>query len=752
MAQIQNKFIANNAVTTSKIDNGAVTNDKVATGIDASKLGDGSVTNTEFQRLNGITGDIQTQLDAKVDESREGVANGIATLDAGGKVPVSQLPSAVMTYEGVWNANTNSPALADGAGDAGMVYRVGTAGTQDLGSGSITFDVGDYVIYNGTTWEKSDTTDAVASVNGQTGIVTLDTDDIAEGANLYFTDERAQDAVGNNLLDTASVDLTYNDGTGQISAAVLPAGVDHDSLNNFVANEHIDHSTVNIATGANSGLAGGGNITATRNIILDVNNLSTITPDASDTLPIYDVSGTVTGKATVSSIAATTSANRALSNLTATSVNLDVNPGTTNSIDLGSSTNVWRSLYIGTQSRFYELATGNQFGLIQGATLSTVNHVDQAKFTIQNTAANATRSQNSLGLFTPGQAASTPSGNVIIATGQVNSGTGTEATGEVKISTGRQNVGTGTGASGAITINSGATAAGGGASGIVSLLSGDTTTGNSGNTLISTGNSTSANSGNIILTTGTAGGTRGDIRFVDGTQGTVGHVWTSVDVNGSGSWQAPAAEYTDEQAQDAVGNILTDSASIDFTYNDGANTITAAVLPAGVDHDALNNFVANEHVDHTSVNIATSATSGLTGGGDISATRNISVQPDNATLVTAASGDLILVADVSDSNNLKKVTAQTIADLAVLPINDKKDITLVAGDITNQYVDLDFVARTDSINMSISGIMQVQGSDYTVNYTGGAGGVTRITFAGDLATGGASELVATDILNFQYEH
>lgn len=34
-----------------------------------------------------------------------------------------------------------------------------------------------------------------------------------------------------------------------------------------------------------------------------------------------------------------------------------------------------------------------------------------------------------------------------------------------------------------------------------------------------------------------------------------------------------------EAAQDAVGNILTDSASIDFTYNDAANTITGVVLP-----------------------------------------------------------------------------------------------------------------------------------------------------------------------------
>lgn len=36
--------------------------------------------------------------------------------------------------------------------------------------------------------------------------------------------------------------------------------------------------------------------------------------------------------------------------------------------------------------------------------------------------------------------------------------------------------------------------------------------------------------------------------------------------------------YTDEQAQDAVGNILTDSSTIDMTYNDGANTISAAAI------------------------------------------------------------------------------------------------------------------------------------------------------------------------------
>ncbi|HEY7120170.1 MAG TPA: hypothetical protein VH475_26515 [Tepidisphaeraceae bacterium] len=42
----------------------------------------------------------------------------------------------------------------------------------------------------------------------------------------------------------------------------------------------------------------------------------------------------------------------------------------------------------------------------------------------------------------------------------------------------------------------------------------------------------------------------------------------------------PVAGYTNEQAQDAVGAILTDSASIDFTYDDAANTITAAASTA----------------------------------------------------------------------------------------------------------------------------------------------------------------------------
>jgi hypothetical protein len=75
----------------------------------------------------------------------------------------------------MWNASTNSPILSNATGTAGYVYRVSTGGTRNLGSGNITFDVGDYAIFSSvnSAWEKADTTDAVSSVAGRTGDVTL---------------------------------------------------------------------------------------------------------------------------------------------------------------------------------------------------------------------------------------------------------------------------------------------------------------------------------------------------------------------------------------------------------------------------------------------------------------------------------------------------------------------------------------------------------------------------------------------------
>jgi len=111
-------------------------------------------------------------------------------------------------YKGTWNASTNTPALASGVGVAGNYYIVSVAGTTNL-DGITDWQVGDWAIYQGSEWEKVDNTDAVVSVNGFTGAVSLSTSNINEGSNLYFTNARA----------IASTLTGYTSGAGAITSA-----------------------------------------------------------------------------------------------------------------------------------------------------------------------------------------------------------------------------------------------------------------------------------------------------------------------------------------------------------------------------------------------------------------------------------------------------------------------------------------------------------------------------------------------------
>lgn len=78
------------------------------------------------------------------------------------------------------------------------------------------------------------------------------------------------------------------------------------------------------------------------------------------------------------------------------------------------------------------------------------------------------------------------------------------------------------------------------ASGLATVKSGENTgAGDTGGVLIKSGDSTSAASGSVTLESGAAGTTRGTIDFKDGSEGTIGHVWTSTGVNGEGNWAAP---------------------------------------------------------------------------------------------------------------------------------------------------------------------------------------------------------------------
>jgi hypothetical protein len=145
--------------------------DLVTSELDANKVpvvpsGNLSSTDTQSALI-----ELQLDVDSRILTSDIGMPNKVASLDGAGKVPATQLPNTVMEFKGQWNASTNSPTLADGTGNPGDTYIVNVAGTQNLGSGSISYEIRDFVMYDGSVWQKSDASDAITSVFGRQGVI-----------------------------------------------------------------------------------------------------------------------------------------------------------------------------------------------------------------------------------------------------------------------------------------------------------------------------------------------------------------------------------------------------------------------------------------------------------------------------------------------------------------------------------------------------------------------------------------------------
>jgi microcystin-dependent protein len=124
----------------------------------------------------------------------KGQPNGLAELDATGRIPSSQLTLEAFEYKGTWDAALNTPTLIDGTGNTGDTYHVTSEATVDLGSGNLIFKVGFKVVYNGTIWEVWETLNEVKTVNSVApdgaGNVSIDCGDVPEGSNLYYTEGR----------------------------------------------------------------------------------------------------------------------------------------------------------------------------------------------------------------------------------------------------------------------------------------------------------------------------------------------------------------------------------------------------------------------------------------------------------------------------------------------------------------------------------------------------------------------------------
>ena len=127
--------------------------------------------------------------------TEKGSSLGVAELDGSGKVPASQLPASVqggIRVIGFWNADTNTPDLSALTLSQGEAYQVSVDGNTSL-NGETNWLHRDLAVWEdgiAGNWFKMDNTDDVLSVAGKTGAVLLDTGDISEASNLYYTEGR----------------------------------------------------------------------------------------------------------------------------------------------------------------------------------------------------------------------------------------------------------------------------------------------------------------------------------------------------------------------------------------------------------------------------------------------------------------------------------------------------------------------------------------------------------------------------------
>jgi hypothetical protein len=222
-------------------------------------------------------------------------------------------------------------------------------------------------------------------------------------------------------------------------------------------------------------------------------------------------------------------------------------------------------------------------------------------------------------------------------------------------------------------------------------------------------------------------------------------------VDETGTVKIYAEGVTSEQVQDLVASALTDTTSVDFAYNDGANQITATVLPAGVNHDQLANFVANKHIDHTAVSIT--AGSGLSGGGDISASRTISM-PSVGSAGTYGSATQVPVFVTDAQGRVSSVTNTTISipaslvsdfteasqDAVGASLTDTASIDFTYNDVSNQ---ISAVVLPGGVNHNaLSNYVTNQHVDHSaVSVTAGTG----LTGGGDITASRTLNLSNTGV-------
>ena len=145
-----------------------------------------------------------TTVEAAIKEiyAEKGVADGIATLDNTGRIPSEQLPLEAIEFKGTFGDGTSTTGgdLPTTGVTKGDLY-ISNTNQYNSAVAGIVFNSGDKALYDGTAWRKNDAFDAVASVNGLLGAVTINTENTSTNTTNFDGFLGANDDTVQKALD-----------------------------------------------------------------------------------------------------------------------------------------------------------------------------------------------------------------------------------------------------------------------------------------------------------------------------------------------------------------------------------------------------------------------------------------------------------------------------------------------------------------------------------------------------------------------
>src|SRR6056297_3902572 len=458
--------------------------------------------------------------------------------------------------------------------------------------------------------------------NAPTGNYATHTVTISNGTNAiiydyYDPDTNTTYSAGNdldlsgttfNIESTLDFVSTINlDGTGSITGLdsidattenTLESALDHDDLTGFVANEHIDHSSVSISGG--TGLTGGGDITSSRTLS-HADTSSQASSDNSGNTFIQDISLDGYGH---------------LTGLTTGSVSsLDDYQSWTAQDDDGTT---------------YSITSGDTLQFAEGAGINS-NFTADDVLTITATLGDSVEKGelvNSGTLSFDWADSEVADDLTISSSGSVDSTSLTDG-GTISFDWVDAEVADNLTISSSGTVDKGSISGGTlGFDWADSEVADDLTINTSGSVQAEAIDQEGATTGQVLEWNGTSWQSATD----DDTTYSAGN---DLDLSGT--------TFNIESTLDHVSTINLDGTG-SITGLDSIDATTENTLESALDHDDLTGFVTNEHIDHSLVSI--SSGSGLTGGGDITSSRTLS-HADTSSQASSDNSGNTFIQDIS---------------------------------------------------------------------------------------------------------